>query len=87
MPARSRAPSTTGGEMTARKLLRTLSTVSIHESVEGLPGGLAGVAPIGKYIVDTESGADAPPSEMPGEFGIEEGSEEESSGKSNSRRV
>ncbi|KAH7927833.1 Pkinase-domain-containing protein [Leucogyrophana mollusca] len=78
VPARSRAPSTTGGDMTMRKLLRTLSTVSIHESVEGLPGGLAGVAPIGKYIVDTESGADAPPSEMPGEFGIEEGSEGES---------
>ena len=68
VPARSRAASTTGGDVTARKLLRTLSTVSIHESVEGLPGGLAGVAPIGRYITDRESEADAPPSEMPLEF-------------------
>ncbi|KAH0836649.1 hypothetical protein J3R83DRAFT_8368 [Lanmaoa asiatica] len=68
VPARSRAASTTGGDITARKLLRTLSTVSIHESVEGLPGGLAGVAPIGRYITDQESEADAPPSEMPLEF-------------------
>jgi mitogen-activated protein kinase 7 len=42
-----------------------LSTVSIHESVEGLPGG------IGKYIVGQESGADAPPSEMPIEFSVD----------------
>jgi mitogen-activated protein kinase 7 len=48
-----------------------LSTVSIHESVEGLPGGLAGVAPIGKYIVERESETDAPPSEMPMEFTVE----------------
>lgn len=68
VPARSRAASTAGGDVTARKLLRTLSTVSIHESAEGLPGGLAGVAPIGRYITDRESGADAPPSEMPLEF-------------------
>lgn len=68
VPARSRAASTTGGDVAARTLLRTLSTVSIHESVEGLPGGLAGVARIGRYITDQESGADAPPSEMPLEF-------------------
>ncbi|KAF8552400.1 Pkinase-domain-containing protein [Imleria badia] len=66
VPARSRAPSTTGGDITVRKLLRTLSTVSIHESAEGLPGGLAGVALIGRYITDRE--ADAPISEMPLEF-------------------
>ncbi|KAF8141631.1 Pkinase-domain-containing protein [Boletus edulis] len=56
VPARSRAASTAGGDITVRKLLRTLSTVSIHESVEGLPGALA----------DPE--ADAPTSEMPIEF-------------------
>ncbi|KAG1760127.1 Pkinase-domain-containing protein [Suillus occidentalis] len=73
LPARSRAASTAtagGSEIAVRKLLRTLSTVSIHESVEGLPGGLAGVAPIGKFIVGQESEADAPPSEMPMEFSI-----------------
>lgn len=62
VPARSRAASTTGGDITVRKLLRTLSTVSIHESVEGLPGA------IGRYLTDRESEADAPPSEMPLEF-------------------
>ncbi|KIJ65683.1 hypothetical protein HYDPIDRAFT_187390 [Hydnomerulius pinastri MD-312] len=71
VPARSRAASTTGGDITVRKLLRTLSTVSIHESVEGLPGGMAGVAGIGQFItgMGQESEADAPPSEMPMEFG------------------
>ncbi|KAI6149816.1 kinase-like protein [Pisolithus tinctorius] len=71
VPARSRAPSTTA-DVGARQLLRTLSTVSIHESAEGLPGGLAAVAPIGKYIVARTSGADAPPSEIPKDFGVEE---------------
>ncbi|KAG6891201.1 hypothetical protein C0995_008453 [Termitomyces sp. Mi166 len=74
VPARSRAGSMAGSEVT-RKLLRTLSTVSIHESVEGLEGGLAGIAPIGKYIMEGRTEADAPPSEMPREFGIEEGDE------------
>jgi mitogen-activated protein kinase 7 len=85
VPARSRTASTVGGEYT-RKLLRTLSTVSIHESAEGLPGGLGEIAPIGKYIMDRrETEADAPPSEMPREFGIEEAEEgEEDSGKENS---
>lgn len=74
-PARSRTGSTVGGELT-RKILRTLSTVSIHEGVEGL----AGIATIGKFIVDGRTEADAPPSEMPRDFGIKsavsEGSEE-----------
>ena len=84
VPARSRTASTVGGEYT-RKLLRTLSTVSIHESAEGLPGGLAEIAPIGKYIMERrETEADAPPSEMPREFGIEEASEgEEDNGDDN----
>ncbi|KAG1746648.1 Pkinase-domain-containing protein [Suillus paluster] len=73
LPARSRTASTAtagGSEIAMRKLLRTLSTVSIHESVEGLAGGLAGVAPIGKFIVGQQSEADAPPSEMPMEFSV-----------------
>lgn len=65
-PARSRTGSTAGRGEVTRKLLRTLSTVSIHESAEGLPGGLAEIAPIGRFIVDnTTSEADAPASEMP----------------------
>lgn len=87
VPARSRTASTVGGEYT-RKLLRTLSTVSIHESAEGLPGGLAEIAPIGKYIMDRrETEADAPPSEMPREFGIEEASEGEEDGNEYIREV
>ncbi|KAJ7733251.1 kinase-like protein [Mycena maculata] len=63
-PARSRTGSTVGrGE--GRKLLRTLSTVSIHESAEGRAGGLAAIAPIGQFIVEPNSEADAPASEMP----------------------
>lgn len=78
LPARSRTASIAGGGEVTRKLLRTLSTVSIHESVEGLPGGLAGLAPIGKYIMERQTTeADAPPSEMPREFGIDETSEGE----------
>jgi len=77
VPARSRTGSTAGGEVT-RKLLRTLSTVSIHESVEGLPGGLAGIAPIGKYIVEKEATeADAPPSEIPRDFAVRQVGEED----------
>lgn len=70
IPARSRTGSTTGGGEVTRKLLRTLSTVSIHEASEGLAGGLAGIAPIGKFIVDPETEADAPPSEMPRDFRV-----------------
>lgn len=78
IPARSRTASMAGGEL-PRNLLRTLSTVSIHESIDGLPGGLAGVAEIGKYIVGGKqtTGADAPASEMPRDFAIEEGEESE----------
>lgn len=76
VPARSRTGSTVGGEVT-RKLLRTLSTVSIHESVEGLAGGLAGIAHIGKFITEVNTDADAPPSEVPKDFGIESETEED----------
>ncbi|KAJ7623310.1 kinase-like protein [Roridomyces roridus] len=66
MPARSRTGSMAGRGEVTRKLLRTLSTVSIHESAEGRAGGLAEIAPIGRYIVESNrSEADAPPSEMP----------------------
>ncbi|KAJ6621371.1 kinase-like domain-containing protein [Mycena sp. CBHHK59/15] len=65
-PARSRTGSTAGRGEVTRKLLRTLSTVSIHESAEGRPGGLADIAPIGRFIVENStSEADAPASEMP----------------------
>lgn len=74
IPARSRTGSTAGGEVT-RKILRTLSTVSIHESAERVVGGLAGIAPIGKYITEMNTEADAPPSEVPKDFGIESGEE------------
>ncbi|KAL0576458.1 hypothetical protein V5O48_005533 [Marasmius crinis-equi] len=76
VPARSRTGSTVGGEVTTRRLLRTLSTVSIYESGEGLAGGLADIAPIGKFIVERQTtGADAPPSEMPNDFEIDEAAE------------
>ncbi|KAJ7760454.1 Pkinase-domain-containing protein [Mycena metata] len=64
-PARSRTGSTAGRGEVTRKLLRTLSTVSIHESAEGRAGGLAEIAPIGRFIVESTSEADAPASEMP----------------------
>ena len=75
MPARSRTGSTVGGEMT-RRLLRTLSTVSIHEPSEKLAGGMVGIAPIGKYITEVHTEADAPPSEVTKDFGISSESEE-----------
>lgn len=72
-PARSRTGSTMSGDYAStwgpRKILRTLSTVSIHESVEGLAGGLAAMGPIGQAIIERrETAADAPPSEMPRDF-------------------
>ncbi|KDR80506.1 hypothetical protein GALMADRAFT_135654 [Galerina marginata CBS 339.88] len=85
VPARSRTGSTVGGEMT-RKLLRTLSTVSIHESVEGLAGGLAGIAPIGKYITEVNTEADAPPSEVPKDFGLSSEGEEDRTGKDSTKK-
>ncbi|KAJ3561800.1 hypothetical protein NP233_g9974 [Leucocoprinus birnbaumii] len=78
VPARSRTGSTAGGGEIARRLLRTLSTVSIHESSEGLAGGLAGLAPLGKYLPGVPgTEADAPPSEMPRDFRVVDEEEEE----------
>lgn len=65
IPARSRTASMMGSEP-SRKLLRTLSTVSIYESGEGRAGGLADIAPIGRYIVERDEAV--PDSEMPREL-------------------
>ena len=89
VPARSRTASTAGGDYAygTRKLLRTLSTVSIHESVDGA-GGLAAKGPIGQAIIERrETAADAPPSEMPRDFGTvrEEDEHRTASGQSSAR--
>ncbi len=64
------------GTMDMRRLLRTLSTVSVYESGEGLAGGLADIAPIGKYIVQKDRTDDAGlQSEMPRELAEGETSE------------
>lgn len=83
MPTRSRTASMMGADpgamsfMGARKLLRTLSTVSIHESVEE-HGGLAAMGPMGQAIIERrETAADAPASGMPRDFDpLTEGDEE-----------
>lgn len=73
VPARARAASSFGHGTAVmedrRRLLRTLSTVSIHESGEGHAGGLADIAPIGKFIVEQDRTEDeAVQSEMPKEL-------------------
>ncbi|KAF9786292.1 kinase-like protein [Thelephora terrestris] len=50
------------------RLLRTLSTVSIHESGQGLKGGLADIAPIGKFITERGSDDELLASDVPEEF-------------------
>ncbi|TFK51747.1 Pkinase-domain-containing protein [Heliocybe sulcata] len=67
VPARSRTVSQAVGMGTfPRRMLRTLSTVSIHESVDGLPADLANLA---KYIKERDvTDADAPASEVPRDF-------------------
>jgi len=60
--ARTRTTSMMGG-----RLLRSLSTISVHEYAEDT-AQLAAKAPVGRYIVE-KSAADAPPSELPKEFG------------------
>lgn len=81
VPARSRTGSTAGGGEVTRRLLRTLSTVSIHESSQGVRG-LGEIAPIGKFIVPhgAQTEADAPPSEVPMDFNVEEDEEGEGEG-------
>ncbi|KAJ2915454.1 hypothetical protein MD484_g4944, partial [Candolleomyces efflorescens] len=84
VPARSRTGSTAGGGEVTRRLLRTLSTVSIHESSQGVRG-LGEIAPIGKFIVPhgAQTEADAPPSEVPMDFNVDE---EEGEGEAVFRR-
>lgn len=65
IPVRSRLPSMIDGSQ--YRHLRTLSTVSIHES-GARPGGLAAIAPIGKYVGVKTAGDDAPPSSPPTEL-------------------
>jgi serine/threonine protein kinase len=64
VPARQRTTSTVGGPGgTGSRLLRTLSTVSIHETVNA-----SAAAEVVKLIREKETAADAPPSEMPKEI-------------------
>jgi len=58
----------TVGPGTVGRLLRTLSTVSIHESGQGLKGGLADIAPIGKFITERGTDDELMASEVPEEF-------------------
>ena len=64
VPARQRTASTGGPGVVGSRLLRTLSTVSIHETV-----GADVAADVARLIRAKETGADAPPSEMPKEIG------------------
>jgi serine/threonine protein kinase len=64
VPARQRTASMGGPGGAGSRLLRTLSTVSIHETVTA--GAAADVA---RLIRAKETTADAPPSEMPKEIG------------------
>lgn len=74
VPARQRTTSAAAGPTGAgSRLLRTLSTVSIHETVDA---GIA--AEVARLNRAKETAADAPPSEMPKEFG---GERTESAGK------
>jgi serine/threonine protein kinase len=65
VPARQRTSSTVGGPGgTGSRLLRTLSTVSIHETVN-----TGAAAEVVRLIRAKETAADAPASEMPKEIG------------------
>jgi len=69
----------TVGPGTVGRLLRTLSTVSIHESGQGLKGGLADIAPIGKFITERGTDDELLASEVPEE--LKEGGCKEDKGK------
>ncbi|KAI9458167.1 kinase-like protein [Lactarius psammicola] len=64
VPARQRTASMGGPGVVGSHLLRTLSTVSIHETV-----GADVTAEVARLIRAKETAADAPPSEMPKEIG------------------
>ena len=63
----------TVGPGTVGRLLRTLSTVSIHESGQGLKGGLADIAPIGKFITERGTDDESSAGDVPEEFKEGEG--------------
>lgn len=72
------------GPGTVGRLLRTLSTVSIHESGQGLKGGLADIAPIGKFITERGTDDELLASEVPDELkegGFKEGDKEKDKDK------
>ena len=66
VPARQRTASMNGAGGVGSRLLRTLSTVSIHETVDA-----DAAAEVARLIRAKETAADAPPSEMPKEIGGE----------------
>ena len=71
------------------RLLRTLSTVSIHESGQGLKGGLADIAPIGKFITERGTDDELLASEVPEELkenGSKDDDKDKSVGKSRKRK-
>jgi serine/threonine protein kinase len=75
VPARQRTTSAVGGPVgNGSRLLRTLSTVSIHENVDA-----SVAAEVARLIRAKETAADAPASEMPKEIG---GRRSESAGTS-----
>ncbi|KAJ3536155.1 hypothetical protein NMY22_g6164 [Coprinellus aureogranulatus] len=69
VPARSRTGSMAGGpeSFVGRRLLRTLSTVSIHDSSAGRTSMIAGMG-ILPGLAGQQTEADAPPSEVPMDF-------------------
>ncbi|GJE90976.1 mitogen-activated protein kinase domain-containing protein [Phanerochaete sordida] len=93
VPARHRAASmhTVGdadavGPAEVRRLLRTLSTLSVYETAEGKAGGLADVNPIGKYIVQNHrTGDEAVQSEMPRDIMGTESTESPSAEENNDK--
>lgn len=79
----------TVGPGTVGRLLRTLSTVSIHESGQGLKGGLADIAPIGKFITERGTDDELLASEVPEELkenGSKDDDKDKSVGKSRKRK-
>jgi len=79
----------TVGPGTVSRLLRTLSTVSIHESGQGLKGGLADIAPIGKFITERGTDDELLASEVPEELkegGYKNGDKDGGLGKGRKRK-
>jgi len=77
------------GPGTVGRLLRTLSTVSIHESGQGLKGGLADIAPIGKFITERGTDDELLASEVPEELkegGSKDDDKDKDAGKGKGRK-